>query len=304
MERETAIIEGPAGWGEFAPFLEYGPEEASSWLLCALEAAWVGFPRARRQEIPLNSTVPAIAAKDVRAVLGRYSGTIREVKVKVAERGQTLADDLARLRAVREVLPEARLKVDANGGWSESEAVRALVEFEEFKLLYAEQPVSTVEGLARVREQIRARGVSTLIAADESVRKASDPLRVARLGAADLLIIKAAPLGGVRRALSVVEAAGLPAVVSSALETSVGIRAGAALAASLPQLPYGCGLGTVSLLKGDVVHDSLVAQDGVLRICDVTPDERLVERWRAGGERELWWRGRIEQAYLVLTTGS
>ncbi len=305
--RETALIQGPAGWGEFAAFTEYEPAEASAWLACAIEAAWLPYPQPLRTSISLNATVPAVAASEVEAVLGRYEGQVREVKIKVAETGlpfeESLTQDLARVAAVRDACPDARLKIDANGGWTEAQAVRALNELADYDLLYAEQPVPGIEGLARVRDELRAHGNPLLIAADEAVRKADDPLRVARLGAADVLIIKAAPLGGVRRALHIVEQAGLPAVVSSALESSVGIRTGAALAAALPQLPYGCGLGTVSLMAKDVTAYPLVARDGELPLRDVTPEPRLLKEVAASPERTAWWHRRIEACYRLLEQG-
>lgn len=298
--RETALFQGPAGWGEFAPFLEYSVEESAAWLASAVESAWLGFPEAVRTEIPLNSTVPAVDAAQVPDILGRYKGEIREVKVKVAETGQSLQDDVARLRAVAECAPAARLKVDANGGWSEDQAVTALSAMEEFDLLYAEQPVESVQGLARVRERLHEKKIFVPIAADESVRKAEDPLEVARLGAADVIIIKAAPLGGVRRALAVVERSGLPAVVSSALESSVGIRTGVALAASLPELPFGCGLGTVTLMTQDTVEHSLVAENGVLKVRPVVPDEKHLQMLAVSAEKNEWWRQRIADCYRYL----
>lgn len=298
--RETALFHGPAGWGEFAPFLEYSVEESAAWLASAVESAWLGFPEAVRTEIPLNSTVPAVEAAQVPDILGRYKGEIREVKVKVAETGQSLQDDVARLRAVAQHLPAARLKVDANGGWSEDQAVTALSAMEEFDLLYAEQPVESVQGLARVRERLHEKKIFVPIAADESVRKAEDPLEVARLGAADVIIIKAAPLGGVRRALAVVERSGLPAVVSSALESSVGIRTGAALAASLPELPFGCGLGTVTLMTQDTVEHSLVAENGVLKVRPVVPDEKHLQILAVSAEKNEWWQQRITDCYRYL----
>lgn len=300
--REVALIEGPAGWGEFAPFLEYEPQEAASWLSCALEAAWLGFPEPLRQQIPLNSTVPAVDALRVPEVLGRYRGDIREVKIKVAEKGHSIEDDWQRIRAVARYAPNARLKIDANGGWDEQRALEALTRFADFELLYAEQPVPTVEGLARVRESLRNRGILTPIAADESVRKAEDPLTVSRLGAADLIIIKAAPLGGVRRALGVVEQSGLPAVVSSALESSVGIRTGVALAAALPDLPYGCGLGTASLLAADTVASPYVAEDGFLTVREVVPDAGCLQLAAVSGERRRWWQERVRKSYQALLT--
>lgn len=306
--RETALIQGPAGWGEFAPFTEYEPAEAAAWLACALEAAWLPYPDALRNSIPLNATVPAVPGSAVESVLARYSGEVREVKIKVAEAGlafeESLAQDLDRVKAVRRALPHVRLKVDANGGWTEAQAVRALMELADYDLLYAEQPTPGIESLARVREELRQRGNGVRIAADEAVRKADDPLTVARLGAADLLVIKAAPLGGVRRALEIVRRAGLPVVVSSALESSVGIRTGAALAAALPELPYGCGLGTVSLMKQDVSTSPLVAQNGVLLLRTVEPDAGLLDQLQAPPERQRWWHERIIQCYRLLEAES
>jgi O-succinylbenzoate synthase len=148
-----------------------------------------------------------------------------------------------------------------------------------------------------VRRRLRAAGVPVLIAADESVRKEDDPLKVARAGAADLIVVKVAPLGGVRRALDIVAQAGLPAVVSSALDTSVGIRAGLALAAALPELPYACGLGTVSLLAADVTRDSLVPDDGAIRLRDVSADPELLAEHAAAPERRNWWLDRLRRVH-------
>ncbi|MGA7207072.1 MAG: o-succinylbenzoate synthase, partial [Specibacter sp.] len=247
LEREVLLLDGPAGWAEFSPFVEYDDAESARWLASALEAGWLGYPEAVRDWIPVNATVPAVSAAEVPAVLGAFDA-VHTVKIKVAEPGQSLAQDAGRVGAVRHLLPDALIRVDANGGWDVDQAVQALQMLSVFGLEYAEQPVASVAEMAAVR---RALGGSVLIAADESVRKATDPLAVARAGAADLLVVKAAPLGGVRRALEIVAEAGLPAVVSSALDSSVGIRAGLALAAALPELPYACGLGTVSLMAAD-----------------------------------------------------
>ncbi|MFW0154689.1 o-succinylbenzoate synthase [Rothia sp. P6271] len=298
--RQTMLFEGESGWGEFAPFLEYPPEEAAYWLSSALESAWLGFPEPIRSTIPVNSTLPAVDAGQVPAVLGRYQGKIREVKIKVAERGQSLAEDIARISAVHRYVPDARLKVDANGGWSTDEAFEAIQRLEEFDVLYVEQPVQSVDEMARLHAKLREQGVGTLIAADESVRKAQDPLQVAERGAADVLILKAAPLGGVRRALEVCEQAGLPVVVSSALESSVGIRSGIALAASLPELPFGCGLGTVSLMSSDVTRDSLCARDGVIPVRDVEVDKALVSSLSVDEDVRRWWHERVRRCYRVL----
>lgn len=299
LEREALLLRGPAGWGEFAPFLEYDDVESSRWLASAIEAAWEGFPAPVRDTVPVNATVPAVPATRVPEVLAKY-GPVSAVKVKVAERGQTLADDVARVAAVRENLPDAALRVDANAAWSVDEAVEALSALAPFELEYAEQPAAGIEGLAAVRARLASAGTPVLIAADESVRKAEDPLRVARAGAADLIVVKAAPLGGVRRALEIVGAAGLPAVVSSALDTSVGLAAGVALAAALPELPYACGLGTGALFAHDVVRSPLVPSGGCLPLESPTPDPELLAEHAAPAERRVWWLDRLRRCYGVL----
>ena len=296
MVREVMVLEGPAGWGEFGPFLEYDDEESSRWLASALEAGWLGHPEPVRSRVPVNATVPAVSAEQVPAVLASYDG-LQTVKIKVAEAGQSLSEDAARVGAVRHLLPDANIRVDANGGWSVGQAVAALRMLNVFGLEYAEQPVASIGEMAEVR---RALDGAVLIAADESVRKASDPLAVARAGAADLLVIKAAPLGGVRRALEIVAEAGLPAVVSSALDSSVGIGTGLALAAALPELPYACGLGTVSLMAGDVAAPSLVAVNGGMDVRDVVADADLLARFAVPAERRDWWLGRLRRCHALL----
>ncbi|WP_082699394.1 o-succinylbenzoate synthase [Arthrobacter sp. EPSL27] len=300
--REALLLDGPRGWGEFCPFPEYGDAEASRWLAAAVEAGWHGFPPPVRTLVPVNATVPAIPADRVPEILVRF-GRVDAVKVKVAEAGQTLDDDAARVAAVRAALPDAAIRVDANGGWDVPAAVEALTRLSAVGLEYAEQPVPGIAGLAEVRHRLRAAGVPVLIAADESVRKEDDPLKVARAGAADLIVVKVAPLGGVRRALDIVAQAGLPAVVSSALDTSVGIRAGLALAAALPELPYACGLGTVSLLAADVTRDSLVPDDGAIRVRDVAADPGLLAEYAAAPERRDWWLERLRRVHAVLAAG-
>ena len=300
--REVALLRGPAGWGEFGPFLEYRPAEAARWLAAAVEAAWVGWPDPVRSQVPVNATVPAVDPGHVASVLARFDGCTT-VKVKVAEAGQSLAEDLSRVAAVREVAgAQARIRVDANGAWSVAEALDALAALAAYRLEYAEQPCPSVADLRAVRRGLARAGVDVPIAADESIRKAEDPLLVARQEAADLVVVKAAPLGGVCRALEVVAGCGLPAVVSSALDTSVGMAAGVALAAAIPELPYACGLGTVGLLAGDVAAESLVADRGVVLPGSVRPDEELLQRWRASPDREAWWRQRIVDCHGHLTS--
>jgi O-succinylbenzoate synthase len=258
--REGALIEGPAGWGEFSPFPEYGPRECARWLACAVEAATTGWPAPVRDAIGVNVTVPAVApARAHELVAG--SGC-RTAKVKVAQRGQDDADDIARVEAVRDALgPAGRIRVDANGGWDVDHARRMLSALAPSGLEYAEQPCATLDELAALR-----RLVDVPLAADESIRRAEDPLRVRAGGAADIVVLKAAPLGGVRAALEIAAECGLPVVVSSAVESSVGLAAGAALAAALPDLPYDCGLATMSLLTGDVTADPLAAAAGMLPV--------------------------------------
>jgi O-succinylbenzoate synthase len=196
--------------------------------------------------------------------------------------------------------PEGRIRVDANGAWDVDQARDALGALAAYGLEYAEQPCATVPELKRLRVALARTGVDVPVAADESIRKAEDPLLVAREEAADLVVVKVAPLGGVRRALEVVGECGLPAVVSSALDTSVGMAAGVALAAALPELPFACGLGTVALLEGDVTPDPLTPHDGVLPVRRVDADPALLERWAVPEGRQAWWRERVRACWEEL----
>lgn len=298
--REAAVLQGPAGWGEFSPFLEYEPPEASRWLAAAVESAWQGWPKPTRDSVPVNATVPAVPAEQVPAVLARFDGC-RTAKVKVAERGQTLVDDVSRVAAVRDAMgPAARVRVDANGAWDLDQARDALGALAAYDIEYAEQPCATVAELKELRLALARAGIDVPVAADESIRKAEDPLLVAREQAADIVVVKVAPLGGVRRALEVVQECGLPAVVSSALDTSVGMAAGVALAAALPDLPHACGLGTVALLEGDVATDPLVPRGGELPVRRVAADDGLLERWAAPADRQAWWRERVRACWAEL----
>ncbi|MEO7722239.1 MAG: o-succinylbenzoate synthase [Pseudolysinimonas sp.] len=296
--REAMLLRGPLGWTEFSPFVEYDDIESSAWLRATVDFGWRVTPTALRDRIPVNATLPAVAAEEVESVLARYSGT-RTVKVKVAEPGQQLADDVARVKATRAFLgPEGRIRVDANGGWNVDEAEHAAHALAGFDLEYLEQPCATVDELVELRARLHDWQLP--IAADESVRKADDPLAVARAGAADLLVIKAQPLGGIRRALEVVAEAGLPVVVSSALETSVGISMGAALAAAIPELNYDCGLATVGLFEYDVAVEPLVAVDGALEVRRVDVNERVFHDYAGSNDRDNWWRARLERCYRLL----
>jgi O-succinylbenzoate synthase len=289
--REGALIEGPSGWGEFSPFAEYGPKESARWLASALESATGAWPAPVRDRIPVNVTVPAVGPEQAAAIVA--GSGCRTAKVKVAERGQSEADDIERVEAVRETLgPDGKIRVDANGGWAVGQATRMLRQLARFGLEYAEQPCATLEELAELR-----RGIDIPVAADESIRRAEDPLRVRAAGAADIVMLKVQPLGGVRAALRVAEACGLPVVVSSAVDTSVGLAAGVALAAALPELPYACGLGTMSLLAGDVTADPLAPEAGELPVRRPAVDLEQLARWETDPGP---WRERAQAAARYL----
>jgi O-succinylbenzoate synthase len=285
--REGALIEGPSGWGEFAPFPEYGPKESSRWLASALEAAFLDWPTPVRSKIPVNVTVPVVTPERAAEIV-RASGC-RTAKVKVAEPGQPGSADIERVAAVRDAIgPDGKIRVDANAGWTVAEATRMLRELGRYELEYAEQPCATLDELSELR-----RYADIPVAADESIRRAEDPLRVKAAGAADIVVLKAAPLGGVRAALRVAEACGLPVVVSSAVDTSVGLAAGVALAAALPELPYACGLATMSLLSGDVTAEPLVESGGFLPVRRPAVDQDALARWEVD---PAGWRARAAAA--------
>ena len=298
--REAVVLRGPAGWTEFSPFVEYDDAEASAWLRATVDFGWTDHEPAA-DSVPVNATVPAVAADDVADLLARYPGCTT-AKVKVAEPGTTVDDDVARVAAVRRVMgPEAAVRVDANGLWSVEQATAALERLAPFDLQYAEQPCATVPELAELRSRVAGLGVR--VAADESVRKASDPLAVARAGAADVLVVKAQPLGGITAARAVIADAGLPCVVSSALDTSVGLGMGAFLAAEAMTPGYAAGLGTAAMFAGDVTADPLLPVGGrvPVRRADVAPE--LVERPAASPERTAWWRARVARVHALLAAG-
>lgn len=299
--REAVLFEGPEGWTEFSPFVEYDDAEAASWLRAAIDFGWRAAPATLRDRIPVNATMPAVPAREVDAILARYPGA-RTAKVKVAEPGQTLADDVARVRAVREALgPEGRVRVDANALWNVDEAEHAIHALAPFDLEYVEQPCATVDELVELRRRIRYMGIP--IAADESVRKASDPLAVAQAGAADLIVVKAQPLGGVHAAQRIVAESGLPAVVSSAIDTSVGIAMGAHLAAALLELEFDCGLGTVALFEQDVADEPLLPVDGSIPVIRPSVSSARLDQLQADPERTGWWLDRLARCHRLLERG-
>jgi o-succinylbenzoate synthase len=287
--REGMLLAGPAGWGEFCPFPEYRDVEARPWLAAAREAAEDGWPEPVRERVPVNCIVPAVDPQQAGEIVS--ASGCRTAKVKVADAAGSLPADLERVAAVRDALgPGGAVRVDANGRWSVDEAVTAIRALDRAAggLQYAEQPCAGLDELAAVR-----RRVSVRIAADESIRRAEDPLRVAVAGAADVAVLKCAPLGGVRRALAVAEACGLPCVVSSALQTSVGLAAEVALAGALPELEFACGLGTGALLAADVVAQPLRPRDGWLAVPRRAPEPTLRDAVAADPERTRWWRERL-----------
>ena len=294
--REVALIDGPAGWGEFGAFVEYEPSEAAHWLASGIEAAYRKPPPTRRDRVPINATVPAVPAAQVGEVLARFPGA-GTAKVKVAEPGQTLADDVARVNAVRELVPTVR--VDANGGWSVEEAVRAAAALTaDGPLEYLEQPCAAVEELAELR-----RRVDVPIAADESIRKAEDPLAVVRAQAADIAVLKVAPLGGISAMLEIAAQIDIPVVISSALDSAVGIAAGLSAAAALPQLRHACGLGTGGLFLEDVA-DVAPPVDGTMAVGPVTPDPARLRALAVPSERRQWWIDRVKACHRLLVPSS
>jgi len=246
-----------------------------------------------------SGNLPPLRSEDGRQALifAALRGDL-DAKVKVAEKGQTLSDDIARVEAVRDAIgPRGNVRVDANGGWTVDEAVSAIaaLNLAAHGLEYVEQPCASVEDLASVR-----RRVGVPIAADESIRRAEDPLRVAELAAADIAVLKVAPLGGVHACLRIAEQIGLPVVVSSAIETSIGLAAGLALAAALPELPYACGLATTSLLGGDVVAEPLVPVDGFLPVGRQALDAKAYDAVAADAETDARWQARLADVRAVL----
>jgi O-succinylbenzoate synthase len=288
--REGLLLRGDAGWGEFSPFLEYDDATALPWLRAAYEAAHEGWPEPVRTSVAVNVTVPACSPERAREIVLASNGC-RTAKVKVAERGQSPAEDEARLEAVRDALgSDGLVRIDANGGWTADQAIARIPVLDRAAggLEYVEQPSPGVEDLALVR-----RRTSVPIAADESIRRAEDPYRVRDLEAADIAVLKVQPLGGVRACLRIAEDIGLPVVVSSAIETSVGIAAGLALAAALPELPHACGLATVQLLAADVVAAPLLPVAGRLPVGGIDVDPGHLQQVAAAPGRVAHWQARL-----------
>jgi O-succinylbenzoate synthase len=293
--REAVLIKGPTGWGEFSPFPDYPPQVTTRWLAAALEAACSTLPDPGRPMVPINVTVPAVSPDvAVGLVLESGAGT---AKVKVGEPGQTPTEDEERLAAVRGAMgPSGKIRIDVNATWDLDTATERISALSRFDLEYVEQPVATLEEMVELKKRI-----DVPLAADELVRLRPDPLEVAEMGAADVLVVKAQPLGGVTRTLDLAARAGIPVVVSSALETSIGIYSGLLVASLLPTLPYACGLGTVALIEGDPTRAPLVSMSGELEVRRPEPDPELLARWRPDRDRAAEMLRKVRSAAKVLT---
>ncbi len=289
--REVALFKGEYGWGEFSPFLEYDYKESAPWLMCAIEAATKPSPKLYRTSVKVNGTIPALNnPADIERIVDSFPG-VQTFKVKV---GENLAEDIARLAKVRSLRPKAKLRIDVNGNWSVQEAVTYLRAIYENigPLEYVEQPCGTVDELRELKEKLK---VDIKIAGDEILRKASDPFAVDLNGAIDILMLKVQPLGGIARAHKLAEHHKLPVVISSALESAVGINYGLQLAASFPEMDFDCGLGTGSLLSANVADLPIV--NGEIQITEVEPDFAGLE---VAPERYEWWKNRVMKTAELL----
>lgn len=300
-DREVLLFQGPNGWSEWAPFVEYPDEESAAWLTAAIEFSHGQLPALHRDRIAVNATLPAVAPDQVTKVLSRF-GQFSTVKIKVAEGGQKLSDDVDRIMAVRATYPDAKIRLDANGKWSVELALsftKALFK-QGVQLEYLEQPVATIGEMAELRVKLATERIPVKIAADESVRKVSDPFAVSHAQAADILVLKVAPLGGISHALEIARGSGLPVVISSAIDSSVGLSMGAHLAAALPDLQFDCGLGTAALLAGDITREPLVPVDGFIDVRRINVDEEKLQTFKADEHRYDWWLERLERVYKLL----
>lgn len=301
--REAMLIEGPQGWGEFAPFLEYEARENASWLAAALEMAYLGPPPFRRDWVPVNATVPAVSPKDVEGVLLRFPGC-STIKIKVAEKGHTISDDVERVKEVRRLQPRARIRVDANGAWTVEEALEAA--FLLGPLEYMEQPCATADQLKELRLRLMRHGLYVKVAADESIRRVEDPYFVADNRAADVAVVKVAPLGGVRNVLDIAQYykdKRLDLTVASALDTGVGMNMGLAAVGALLEEPAAAGLATQRLFVEDITAQRLL-KNGKMKVEMLAPERDRLAHLAAPPQRRERWLLRLKEAYEVLTQGA
>lgn len=298
--REIVLVKGKR-WAEFSPFVEYPDLESANWLKATMEWAFGSIPEPKRTRVGINATLPAISPDQVQEVLRNF-GDFRTVKIKVAEKGQSSIEDLARIQRVADLYPTAQIRLDANGGLSVAETLdfARILQEKKFNIEYLEQPVETIDDLCELREKFHNLEIDLAIAADESIRKVQDPLEVIRRGAADVLVLKVAPLGGIKPALEIAQSANLGIVVSSALESSIGIQAGLHFAASLENLEFDCGLGTSALFESDIVANPLVPENGFIELRDVDPSDELIQKFRVSEERREFWLKRLERVLALL----
>lgn len=289
--REVALFKGERGWAEFSPFVEYDDQESAAWLACAIEAATAPKPHLYRTQVAVNGTIPEINdKKKLEELVNAFTG-VNSFKVKV---GKNLQEDVVRLARVRSLRPKAFIRVDVNGLWSVDEALRNLYTYYENigELEYVEQPCATIEELRQLKSKIR---IPLKIVGDEVLRKCSDPFAVDLSGAVDYLMLKVQPLGGIKRAHALAAYHNLPVVVSSALESAVGINYGLMLAASFEEMRFDCGLGTGSLLANDVAELPII--DGKIEISEVNP---TFDGLDVSAERFEWWKNRIMRTAELL----
>mgnify|MGYP000105966137 FL=1 len=283
--REVALIQGEYGWGEFSPFLEYDDAESAPWLACAIEAATQPKPKLFRTEVTVNGTIPALNDREeLERVVNSFPG-VTTFKVKV---GSNASEDIARINVLRSLRPNAKLRIDANGLLSVEQAVSLLQLVGDIE--YIEQPCATVEELRELKKRVDVK-----IVGDELLRKAKDPFAIDLSGAVDYLMLKVQPLGGIKRAHQLARHHKLPVVVSSALESAVGISYGLTLAASFDEMNFDCGLGTGSLLAKNVAQLPIV--DGKIQISDVVPN---LEGLDVSADRYEWWKNRIMRTAELL----
>ncbi len=299
--REGMLIEGPAGWGEFAPFADYSPVAASRWLASAIEAAFEGWPEAVRAAVEVNAIIPAVPIEQAESLVREaVARGCRTIKIKV---GGSPDLDIARVAMVREVLDETfgsgagRIRLDANAQWQLDEAIAMLERCASYGLEYAEQPCASLDDLAVVR---RETGVP--IAVDEGIRTSDDPSSLRLADVADIAIIKPATLGGVRSSLDLITALGLPVVVSGAMDSSVGLGTALALAGALPELPLASGLGTGALLADDLVVTPVVPIAGQIPVGRIEPEAAALSRARARVVDDTQWRSRLTAAWQAGAT--
>ena len=289
--REVALFQGEYGWGEFSPFLEYDYQECAPWLMCAIEAATKPRPQLYRNSVKVNGTIPATNDKSViKSLVETYQG-VKTFKVKV---GDNLGEDIVRLAQIRSLGRDIKIRIDVNGLWSVKDALTNLYAFYEEvgPFEYVEQPCATLEELRELKASIH---IPLKIAVDEVLRKAKDPFAIDLSGAADFVMLKVQPLGGIARAHQLAEHHKLPVVVSSALESAVGINYGLQLAASFPEMNFDCGLGTGSLLGADVA--SLPIVNGEIEITEVEPD---FNGYEVAPDRYEWWKNRVMKTAELL----